>query len=311
MAQLVTLDEKNGQVSAAGPKFRKREEVEAKPPRPARRCSARTSASCRRTVGWPRSPWRTRFTFLTPPRARRPSRSIPATVAPPLAFSRDGDRLIIVDNRIRWFSTVKGRRDRIPPARTRPFLQSGFVGRWSDARCCRPPATRYEVLELPPGPQREERRDAADEGRWRLGSQIEASTLSVESGWQIAGRHLHRGKCDVFDTATGSRDPSSVPLTQLAIVAMAFSDDEMRSWPRPISKGRSRFGAVPARSSTSESTATLWTLKGHRGAITAIRFSGSTFSSAIDQQRRGQDGHCLGPGESRPGSPALGTIPCR
>ena len=70
---------------------------------------ALSSASCRPTAGWPRWPKGTRFTYLTPPRAKRRSRSIPP-IRPyrRLIFSRDGDRLVIVDDKIRWCNAASG-----------------------------------------------------------------------------------------------------------------------------------------------------------------------------------------------------------
>ena len=113
--QLVTLDQ-NGQVRRwdLGSQARRRSE----PPRPARRRPALESASCRPTDGWPRWPKATRFTSLTPPRAREvPDRFRQYDHHRRLIFSPDGDRLVIVDDKIRWCERRERRGDRIRRSR--------------------------------------------------------------------------------------------------------------------------------------------------------------------------------------------------
>ena len=128
--QLVTLDQ-NGQVRHWDLDWQVEDEASRRdlPGGP-----ALGSASCRPTDGWPRSPKATRFTSLRQPRATRCSRSIPP-IRPyrRLIISRDGDRLVIVDDKIRWCKHRERRGDRIRRSEIRSRRKSRLVCRRSDA----------------------------------------------------------------------------------------------------------------------------------------------------------------------------------
>ena len=105
--QLVTLDQ-NGQVRRWDLDSQDEDEASRRdlPGGPSRS----GPRSCRPTDGWPRWPKGTRFTFLTRPRAKRRSRSIPPTLPVRASdlLARTSDRLVIVDDKIRWCNAASG-----------------------------------------------------------------------------------------------------------------------------------------------------------------------------------------------------------
>ncbi len=230
--------------------------------------------------GSPHSPKATRFAYSTPPRAakkRSPTDSpdvngINGCKPRRLIFSREGNWLVIVDDRIRWLSTASGEaiastldRKFIPYRGPRPLR------RWSDAGRRRPRCLRPRVFGLPPG------RDHADshsvgKGRWsgwnggwlRNESRWPAdrcSTIRLPGGY-VCSRHNHRGALDrTARVRSRVAHPRRIRLFWGRSSKLATGDTE----------GTIKIWADAEK--LSAKSAALLTLKGHQAAINSLAFT--------------------------------------
>ena len=158
-----------------------------------------------------------------------------------LIFSRDGDRLVIVDDKIRWLSAASGeviasleekvnRIECLALSADGLTLAVGGYGFLGDlASIFRLDAAAKTVTPLARG----------------VGIRTESqggSALTADGGWFVVGCNMD-GNLAVFDAATGrliARHPSAHASP---ILAIAFSGTA-RSWPRATPKGRSRSGPI-------------------------------------------------------------------
>jgi WD40 repeat protein/serine/threonine protein kinase/tetratricopeptide (TPR) repeat protein len=183
-----------------------------------------------------------------------------------LIFSRDSDRLVIVDNKIRWLSAVSGAVIASVNQKLGGFNSLALSADGLTLAVVGLPwlGQKFSVFRLDPTAKSVTplAKDAGGNG-----TKI-ASALGPD-GKLIAVSYLG-GSMGVFDTATGrqiARDGSAHPAR---ILAMAFSGDGAKL-ATADQQGTIKIWADPQKL-TSKSAA-LRTLKGHRGAITAIGFS--------------------------------------
>jgi WD40 repeat protein/tetratricopeptide (TPR) repeat protein len=184
-----------------------------------------------------------------------------------LIFSHDSDKLVIVDDKIRWCNTVSGaviasfnqKFDRIESlAFTADGLTLAVVGHTSVGRLFsifRLDATAKTVTPL-----------AKDIG---FGGTLHASALSPD-GRRIAVGAKLSGALYLFDTATGRLIAPHSSAHASPTVAMAFSADGAKLVTADA-EGTIKIWADPHKL-TAKSVALL-TLKGHQGAINAVVFS--------------------------------------
>jgi WD40 repeat protein/serine/threonine protein kinase/tetratricopeptide (TPR) repeat protein len=183
-----------------------------------------------------------------------------------LIFSRDGDKLVVVDSRIRWCSTRSGVEiaslDQGPDGFNSVALSAdgltlavaglSFLGQSFSTFRLDPTGKRVTPL-------------AKDAGG---GGTKVASALSPDG--QLIALSYFGGSVGFFDTATGRQVGAHGLAHPAMILAMAFSDDGARL-ATADAQGTIKIWEDP-RKLTYESAA-LRTLKGHRGAVTIIRFS--------------------------------------
>ena len=184
-----------------------------------------------------------------------------------MVLSGDGDRLVIVDDRIRWCSARGGEViaavnqsfDRIEGlALSADGLTLAVTGHGETGRMAsvfRLDAASKTVTLL-----------AKDFG---AGGTLRASALSP-NGERIAVGAKLSGSLFVFDTATGSAIAAHGSAHASPIAAMAFSRDGMKM-ATADAEGTIKIWAEPQKLN-SKSTALL-TLKGHRGPINRVGFS--------------------------------------
>ena len=184
-----------------------------------------------------------------------------------LIFSRDGDRLIIVDDKIRWVSAVSGEviaslDEKFGRVNSLALSADGLTlavvghgpwrGRFSIFRLDLTAKTVILLAKEPPDTS---------------GTKV-ASALSPD-GRRLAVS-LFRGMMVIFDTATGRRIAANGSAHPAIILAMAFSGDGAKL-ATADAEGTIKIWA-DAEKLTSESTA-LVTLKGHQRSITTVGFS--------------------------------------
>ncbi len=184
-----------------------------------------------------------------------------------LIFSRDSDRLVIVDNKIRWCNAVSGQEiatvnrlfDRIeslaltPDGLTLAVVGSGRLGH--DFSIYRLDAKTQTVTPLA--------KDVGGDGTKR------ASALS-QDGQRIAVGYALSGSLAVFDTTTGRFLGRHGSAHASPISAIAFSSDGAKLATGDNEATIKIWADVPKI--TSKSVAQL-TLKGHQGAIRNVSFS--------------------------------------
>ena len=199
----------------------------------------------------------------------RRSRSIPSNNQPRrLIFSRDGDRLVIVDDKIRWCNAVSGeviatvdqKFDRMESlALSADGLTLAIVGHG---------AAGFSVSIF--------RLDAAAKTVTPLAKDFDigqnAECLRADSGWRAdrCQRARLNGSLLVFDTATGRTIARHGSAHASPIAAMAFPATGPRLATADF-EGTIKIWE-DAQKLHSNSTALL-TLKGHQGAINRVGFS--------------------------------------
>ena len=188
-----------------------------------------------------------------------------------LIFSRDSDRLVIVDNKIRWCNAANGK---VSPPSIRNSISGGSIALSADGLTLavvghsnaysgnlfsifRLDATTRTVT---PGAK------DVDGGGGTLGK---ASALSPD-GQRIAVSPWSSGSLFVFDTTTGRLIAQHGSAHASPITAMAFSGDGAKL-ATADGEGTIKIWA-DAQKPTAKSAA-LWTLKGHQGAIHTVAFS--------------------------------------
>jgi WD40 repeat protein len=177
-----------------------------------------------------------------------------------MVFSRDGDKLVIVDDKIRWLSTVNGEAIASLDQKIDHFnnlslsadgLTLGVVGTGYLMQ-------KFSVFRLDPATKTVIQ--VASEAGGYASKLISAMS---PDGKQIGVSYMG-GDMAIFDTITGN------PIVHLsahpaAITAMSFSDDGAKL-ATADEQGTIKIWAQPQ-------TLVLRTLKGHRGAITTLCFS--------------------------------------
>ena len=185
-----------------------------------------------------------------------------------LIFSRDGDRLVIVDDKIRWLSAASGeviasleekvnRIECLALSADGLTLAVGGYGFLGDlASIFRLDAAAKTVTPLARG----------------VGIRTESqggSALTADGGWFVVGCNMD-GNLAVFDAATGrliARHPSAHASP---ILAIAFSGDGAKLATGDAEGTIKIWADLPKLDSKS---AALSTLKGHQGAINTVGFS--------------------------------------
>jgi WD40 repeat protein len=185
-----------------------------------------------------------------------------------LIFSRDSDRLVIVDNKIRWVSAVSGKVIASVDQKLNSFyglalssdgLTLAFVGHGGGT------GQQFSIFRL----------DAAARKVTPLAKDVRpAGTLNAAAlspdGQRIAVGEKLGGSVFVLDTTTGRSIARDGSAHASPITAMAFSGDGAKL-ATADAEGTIKIWA-DAQKLTSKSAA-LVTLKGHQGAITTIGFS--------------------------------------
>jgi WD40 repeat protein len=191
-----------------------------------------------------------------------------------LIFSPDSTRLVIVDDKIRWLSAVSGKviaavhqkfgsdnpagRSTLSLALSADGLTLAVVGHGlRDAQ--------FSIFRLD-DPAKKVTPLAKDAGG---GGTLSGSALSPE-GQRIALGHMFSGRLNVFETTNGRQIAGHMSAHASPISAMAFSSDGAKL-ATADAEGTIKIWQ-DAQNLTSKSAA-LVTLKGHQGAITAVRFS--------------------------------------
>jgi WD40 repeat protein/tetratricopeptide (TPR) repeat protein len=184
-----------------------------------------------------------------------------------LVFSRDGDRLVVVDDKIRWcgardgqvIASVNQKFDRIQSlALSADGLTLAVVGHGKTAQFIS--AFRLDATAKVATPL------AKDFG---FTGSLNASAMTPDGGRVAVGTKLG-GILAVFDTDTGRRITYHGSAHASPISAMAFFGDGARL-ATADGEGTIKIWADPQKLS-SRSTALL-TLKGHQGAVTTVGFS--------------------------------------
>jgi WD40 repeat protein/tetratricopeptide (TPR) repeat protein len=181
-------------------------------------------------------------------------------------FSRDGDRLVIVDDKIRWLSAASGERiasldENLNGVRCLALSADGLtlaVGGYGSfgalASIFRLDAAAKTVTPLATGVGT---RDETQEG----------SALTADGGWLAVSM---TGTLNVFDAATGRLIARHTSAHASRIVAIAFSGDGARLATADVEGTIKIWADLPKLDSKS---AALLTLKGHQGAINTVGFS--------------------------------------
>jgi WD40 repeat protein/tetratricopeptide (TPR) repeat protein len=186
-----------------------------------------------------------------------------------LIFSRDSDRLVIVDDRIRWLSAKSGeviasanqRYDRIESlALSADGLTLAVVDRGHES-----PSYQISIFRLDATAKRV---TPLAQGFYYAGT-LHAAALTPDGG-RVALGAGRLGRLDVFDTALGREIAINGHAHAPPIAAMAFSGDGAKL-ATADAEGTVKIWADVQRLN-SKSTA-LRTLKGHQGAITSVGFS--------------------------------------
>ncbi len=201
------------------------------------------SASCRPTAGWRRWPKANKVRVYDTSTGHEKFAVDSANTCHfrrPI-FSRDGDRLVIVDDKIRWLSTGSGE------------VIATFDEKPNRVECV---ALSADGLTLAVGGYGNVgelsslfRLDAAAKTVTRLatGVGVPPETLSCSAltadGGRLAVGAMMSGNLAVFDAATGRliarhRSAHASPIRAIAFSATA------PGWPRPTPKGRSRSGPI-------------------------------------------------------------------
>jgi WD40 repeat protein len=201
-----------------------------------------------------------------------------------LAFSRDGSRLVIVDNKIRWVSTVSGRTITAVYHKFNNFnslalstdgLTLAVVGHGDGT------GRQFSIFRL----------DAAAKKVIPLAKDVAPGGTLQSSALSPDGRRIAVGsKLDptvfVLDTTTGRPIAQHGSAHASPVTAMAFSGDGAKL-ATADTEGTIKIW-VDAQKLSSKSAA-LVTLKGHQGAITTISFSsdGKRFvTTSVDKTAR-------------------------
>ena len=185
-----------------------------------------------------------------------------------LIFSRDGDRLVIVDDKIRWCSAASG--EVIATVEPEPTGASKSSALSADGLTLAivghgPIGGRFSIFRLD-ATTRKVTPLATDAG---LGATIMPSALSP-SGQRLAVSGLFGGTLAVFDTASGQQIAQRLSAHASAILAIAFSGDDA-NLATADAEGTIKVWAYAQK--LNEKFVALRTLKGHQGAITTVGFS--------------------------------------
>jgi WD40 repeat protein len=184
-----------------------------------------------------------------------------------LIFSRDGGRLVIVDNEVRWVSAAGGQ---VIASAKRDFdgLRSLTVSADGLTLACvgyGPTGNLFRVLRLDATTKTVTplARDVGFGTTWR------ASALSPD-GQSIAVSTLFGGAVAVYDTATGRQIAAHPYAHASPISALAFAGDGVKL---ATADAEGIIKIWPDARKLTGKSAPLRTLKGHRGAIHAVLFS--------------------------------------
>jgi WD40 repeat protein/tetratricopeptide (TPR) repeat protein len=184
-----------------------------------------------------------------------------------LIFSRDENKLAIVDTKIRWCSAVSGE---VIASVHQPFTLVTSLALSADgltlALVGRVPHTGFLILRLDPTTRTVTRlaKDLKAEGE-----DLHCSALGPD-GQRLAVGGQFAGLLFVFDTATGRSIAKYGSAHASPISAIAFSGDGAKLATADV-EGAIKIWA-DVQNLTSKTTA-LRTLKGHQGAITSVAFS--------------------------------------
>jgi eukaryotic-like serine/threonine-protein kinase len=184
-----------------------------------------------------------------------------------LIFSQDGERLVIVDDGIRWLSASSGELiatfDRkfnriVSLAMSADGLTLAVIGHGNTANLAS--IFRLDAAAKTVTPR------ARDFG---AGATLHASALSPDGQRIAVGAHMS-GSLFVFDTATGRLITEHGSGHASPIAAMAFSGDGA-NLATADAEGTIKIWADPEK--LNSKTTALLTLKGHQGAIKSVHFS--------------------------------------
>ncbi len=182
-------------------------------------------------------------------------------------FSRDGDRLVIVDDKIRWLSTANGdviasfdeklnRVENLALSADGLTLAVGGYGSTGQlASIFRLDAAGKTVTPLATGVG--------------IGDTLRGSAMTPDGGRLALGAKMS-GDFAVFDAATGRLIARHTSAHASPIVAIAFSGDGARL-ATADAEGTIKIWADLRK--LDSKTAALLTLKGHQGAINTVSFS--------------------------------------
>ena len=185
-----------------------------------------------------------------------------------LIFSRDGDRLVIVDDKIRWCSAASG--DVIATVISEPIGGSRSLALSADGLTLAivghgPYDSRFSIFRLD-ATTRKVTPWATDAGP---GVTIMPSALSP-SGQRLAVSGVFGGTLAVFDTVSGQLIEQRFSAHAAAILAIAFSGDDA-NLATADAEGTIKVWAYAQK--PNEKLVASRTLKGHQGAITTVGFS--------------------------------------
>ena len=199
-----------------------------------------------------------------------------------LIFSPDGDRLVIVDDKIRWLSAGTGeviasdnqKFDRVESlALSADGLTLAVVGHGVTGN-------QFSIFRL----------DATKKTVTPLAKDVDSTSSSASAlspdGQRIADAASLSGEVFVHDTATGRLIARHGAAHASPIAAMAFSGDGTKV-ATADAEGTIKIWADPQKLN-SKSTALL-TLKGHQGAISTVSFSSDgkrLASTCVDKTAR-------------------------
>ncbi len=184
-----------------------------------------------------------------------------------LIFARDGDRLVIVDNRIRWLSTASGQ---VIASLDQGFIRTEGVALSADGLTMAvvghgPFGNEFSVFQLnmATGTVSPSAQDVSQHGG------RSSSALSPD-GRRIAINTLATGGLYVYDTATGRLIARNELAHASPISGIAYSGDGLKL-ATGDTVGTIKVWADPEKLSANSTP--LRTLKGHQGAIVSVGFS--------------------------------------
>jgi WD40 repeat protein/serine/threonine protein kinase len=184
-----------------------------------------------------------------------------------LIFSRDNDRLVVLDNKIRWFNAVSGE---VIATVDQEFERVSCLALSADGLTLAVVGhsllgNQFSVFRLDPT-ARKATPLAKDVN---AGGTSSAAALSADGRWIAVGAKLS-GTLFVYDTAKGGLIAKHGSAHASPIAALAFSGDGARLATADTEGTIKLWG--DARKLTSK-TAALRTLKGNQGAIHSVAFS--------------------------------------